>query len=311
MGKHAYLIMAYDRWTQLADLMGLLDDSRNDIFLHVNARSGNVPFERLEKSVHKSSFFKLERYPIYWGDYSITNCIIQSLKKILKTDRYDYIHLLSGLDLPIKSQNYIHNFFDLHEGQNFINSYPYGKLPIEWYRRVSFYNIGTKYFRNDNWIVRKSSRGLDKVARKVQELLHIDRVKKICKDESVKIMGGATWFSITSELASVIVEQERLIQKIFEKDTIFADELFVQTIAWSFGFEKTIFDSSKIYKEGNGSLRLIDWQRGDPYVWREKDFNEILQSNCLFARKFDERIDKTVIELIIQTISKANKENIL
>lgn len=298
MGKHAYIIMAYDRWNQLGKLLRLLDDTRNDIFLHVNALSEKVPFEVFEKSIEKSSFFKLERYPIYWGDYSITNCIIQSLKEILKTDRYDYIHLLSGLDLPIKSQNYIHNFFDMYKGKNFINSYPYKELPIEWYRRVSFYNVGTKYFRSDNWLVRKTARGIDKVARKIQELLHVDRVKKLCKEESISIMGGATWFSITSELASVIVEKERLIQRIFEKDTIFADELFVQTIAWSFGFEKTLFDSSEVYKEGNGSLRLIDWKRGDPYVWKQEDFYEISQSNCLFARKFDERIDMVIIEKI-------------
>lgn len=298
MGKHAYLIMAYDRWNQLEGLLRSLDDPRNDIFLHINVHSKDVPFETLKESIHLSAFFKLQRFPIYWGDYSITNCIIQSLKTILKTGQYDYIHLLSGLDLPIKSQDYIHEFFDLHIGQNFINTYPYGQYPVEWYRRVSFYNIGTKYFRNDNWIVRKCARGINRIAYKLQELLHIDRVKKLCREENIIIMGGATWFSITSEFASVLVEKEELIQKIFEKDTIFADECFVQTIAWPFGFEKTIFDSSKIYKEGNGSLRLIDWNRGDPYVWKKDDINELLQSKCLFARKFDEKIDAEIIRKI-------------
>ena len=53
-----------------------------------------------------------------------------------------------------------------------------------------------------------------------------------------------------------------------------------------------------IHKDGCGSLRLIDWERGNPYVWREKDFNDNLKSNCLFARKFDERVDKLIIKKI-------------
>jgi hypothetical protein len=42
-------------------------------------------------------------------------------------------------------------------------------------------------------------------------------------------------------------------------------------------------------------LRLIDWKRGKPYVWRSEDYEEILHSSCLFARKFDQRTDSAVI----------------
>ena len=43
--------MPYDRWEQLGDLLGLLDDLRNDIFFHINSLSENVPFEELAKKV--------------------------------------------------------------------------------------------------------------------------------------------------------------------------------------------------------------------------------------------------------------------
>ena len=32
-------------------------------------------------------------------------------------------------------------------------------------------------------------------------------------------------------------------------------------------------------------MRLIDWERGTPYVWEEKDFQEIIDSDCFFVRK--------------------------
>ena len=54
MGKHAILIMAYDRWNQLSLLLQLIDNERNDIYLHINANTKNVPFEQLKSCVKKS-----------------------------------------------------------------------------------------------------------------------------------------------------------------------------------------------------------------------------------------------------------------
>lgn len=302
MGRHAYLIMTYDRWEQLGVLINLIDDERNDIFLHINALSKDVPFEIIKNMVNNARLIILERFPIFWGDYSITNCIIQSLKTINRTGQYEYIHLLSGMDLPIKSQNYIHDFFDKNKGANFINTYPFGALPKAWYQRVSLYNSGTKYFRHKNVCIRKIARGIDKVGRKVQLLLGVDRVKKLCSAQNITIMGGATWFSITEQLAVAIIDNENLIKRIFSDRTIFADEMFVQTIVWSFGFGETIFDSSDLYKTGNGSMRYIDWSRGAPYTWAMKDLEELRLSNCLFARKFDQNTDWDIIDSVASMI---------
>ena len=33
-------------------------------------------------------------------------------------------------------------------------------------------------------------------------------------------------------------------------------------------------------------MRHIDWNRGTPHVWKEPDFNELITTDDLFARKF-------------------------
>ena len=39
-------------------------------------------------------------------------------------------------------------------------------------------------------------------------------------------------------------------------------------------------------------MRAIDWTRGSPYEWKVSDFDELINSNKLFARKFtDSNID--------------------
>ena len=49
-------------------------------------------------------------------------------------------------------------------------------------------------------------------------------------------------------------------------------------------------------------MRYIDWNHGEPYVFRKTDFRRLQNSKALFARKFDENIDDEIIDLICQYI---------
>ena len=55
--------------------------------------------------------------------------------------------------------------------------------------------------------------------------------------------------------------------------------------------------------EFKSCVRKIDWNRGNPYVWTNDDFDELMRSDAIFARKFDnsdmeivKRIKKGVME---------------
>ena len=45
-------------------------------------------------------------------------------------------------------------------------------------------------------------------------------------------------------------------------------------------------------------VRLIDWKRGAPYTFRYSDKEELIKSDMLFCRKFDEHIDSDIISAI-------------
>lgn len=119
MTKHAYLIMAHNEFSLLRKLILLLDDSRNDIFIHVDKKSKEFvksSFMNLP-TFSKVSFIKSDK--VTWGGYSLINC---ELKLLIEASNsfHDYYHLLSGVDLPLKTQNEIHSFFELHQGEVFI-----------------------------------------------------------------------------------------------------------------------------------------------------------------------------------------------
>ena len=52
------------------------------------------------------------------------------------------------------------------------------------------------------------------------------------------------------------------------------------------------------------TLRLIDWKRGDPYVFRMADFDSLCESKMLWARKFDPNVDADVIRKLRETFGK-------
>lgn len=36
-----------------------------------------------------------------------------------------------------------------------------------------------------------------------------------------------------------------------------------------------------------GSMREIDWEHGSPYIWQDHDYQTLINSNKIFARKFN------------------------
>lgn len=110
--------------------------------------------------------------------------------------------------------------------------------------------------------------------------------------ESMEYCLGANWVSITHELVGFILENKELIYKMFHA-TLCADEFLYRHLSGIQVNTEKVFSLEDDYF---ASLRLIDWKRGNPYVWRENDYEELMQAPHLFARKFDETVDAAVIE---------------
>lgn len=88
----------------------MLDDSRNDIYLHLDKK---WKLNLLDVYIPKRAklFFMKKRMDIRWGDISLIKLEFKLFQMAYENGPYLYYHLLSGVDLPIKSQDYIHEFF--------------------------------------------------------------------------------------------------------------------------------------------------------------------------------------------------------
>lgn len=293
MNRHAYLIMAHGNWDILKKLILLIDDEKNDIYLHIDAKAIAFPKE-IKDMVHKSKLVLVGSQKVFWADYSIAQVELKLLTEARNSEKYSYYHLLSGVDLPIKSIRQIYHFFE-NSGKNFI-----GIVPNEVYysvRRVKFYHmlVSNQYYRN-----MKILKVIDRVSEYMQSIFGVNRLK----DTDWKIIDGWQWFSITDEFCNYIIENRKKIEKMFSY-TVSCDELFVQTLAYNSEFYTTLYDTSDLK---NGSMRYIDWTRGKPYNWGKsaEDYNLLMESPYMFARKFDEN-HMDLVNRIFEEIDRRNK----
>lgn len=290
--KHAYLIMAHNEPEILERLLRLLDDSRNDIYLHIDKKGNKLLENRLKECVNYSELNFISRMDVEWGGDSMIECELGLMKAAIN-GRYDYYHLLSGVDLPIKTQDEIHEFFVANNGKEFISLDFCEEMLDEFKERICY------YYLLQNKIGRRKGKMVGvayyvQVAMlNIQKFFGINRMKKW----HVNFYKGENWFSISHRMLSYVIEHEKWIKKYCYR-SICADEIFIQVLAYNSPYKNNIISNS---------LRLVDWKRGNPYVWRKKDFLEIISSQQLFARKFSWTIDKQIIEKLYENIKEKQK----
>ena len=286
MKKHAYLIMAHTQPELLKILLRLIDDERNDIYLHIDQKAEHYPLEDVASVLKKSKCIFTERTDVKWGSYSQICCEMVLLKEAVKLE-HSYYHLLSGMDLPIKSQDDIHAFFEKYEGLEFIDE----DLPQISEAALSRVKYAHRFYGKAGSV--KDILGA--LETKGQKILGVNRMKKY---GDIVFQKGRNWFSITHDLAKLVVEKEEWIQEVFS-NSVCGDELFLQTVARNSRFAEKICNPNTMPEVPD--TRYIDWERGNhnnPYIFRENDYMELIEAKGLFARKFDLNTDRKIVERI-------------
>lgn len=289
--RHGFLIIAHNNWGQLKQLIKLLDDEDHDMYIHIDKKSRDVALSDFEKIAEKSKVCFYQEYKVYWGGYSQVETELFLFEKAHRTG-YDYYHLISGADLPLKSNREIHDFFEKNRGRQLIE-FDENKLKEdpEIRRRARLYHFLQNYRRafRQRWLNGVFT-FLERILLGIQIVIRIDRVK----DLNWTIKYGSNWVSITDELVESLLKHRSKIKKIFSY-TNCGDELFIQTVAYNCGFRDSVYT----LPDGRTSnMRLIDWERGkngNPYTFRREDEELLEESDALFARKFSESVDREII----------------
>ena len=290
MKRHAYLILAHHRFGQLRKLIELLDDERNDIFVHVDRKATEFNPSLWDGVCRQSELhFLEERLDVRWGGVSIMRAELALLEVAVHCGKYDYYHLLSGMDLPIKSQDEIHRFFDSHSGTEFINYWAFKKATYSRFRYYTIFPEGEARFCTR--IVNHIFKGLQMIVG-----------YRINRDVDFRF--ASQWFSITDGLARYVLSQRDWLERVF-RHTSTCDEIFLATLVWNSPFREKLFVKEPVENQrivNLSNMRFIDWTRGEsirhPWTFRSDDWKLLMSVPHMWARKFDEQVDSGIVDRI-------------
>lgn len=268
MKRHAYLIMAHNEPQLLDALLKALDNERNDIYLHIDAKAGFdcASYQPVFSKVH----YIQNRIDGRWGDFSLVEIEFALIRAAVQLGQYSHFHLLSGVDLPVKSQVFIHDYCNAHPQTLFIG-YAQNVTNSELAWRSQHRFLYSRSFKSGSTI-KKITRAL--IAR-IQSLFKYTRYPLTVKK-------GSQWWSITSDFAKYLLDNEQQIRHYFQ-GTYCPDEMVIQTLCWNSPFRHKI---CSVTDEFHGCKRYIPWHNGSLMPFTDNDFTLMQHSDFWFARKF-------------------------
>ena len=107
----AYLILAHQNPEQLYRLVQALDTDESKFIIHIDAKVEISPFIKLFENYTPGRIFICPgRKNIDWGSYTMVEATMAMLHFLFQLElKVDYVHLISGQDYPVKSNEEIVN----------------------------------------------------------------------------------------------------------------------------------------------------------------------------------------------------------
>jgi hypothetical protein len=275
--RHAYCIIAHHDPVMLHVLVAMLDHPLNDIYIHIDKKADINPFLSISAR-HSKVFFLPERISVEWGGTSQIDVELLIFEYALSHGEYSCFHMMSGQDLPIKSQDYIHDFIDnQHPDCEFVTV----NHPDESYRKdleykTRYYHFfvkslnGTNHSFSHYWHYY-----LHALTVKVQQLFGVRRTYPFELKKSLHFV------SVSHDFVSYLLSKKDLIKKTFAH-TLCGDEIFLQSVLWDSPYREKLY---KRADNGPESMRKVLWINHIPHIWENGDFSDLVSSPELFAVK--------------------------
>ena len=264
----------------------------NIVLIHVDGKSDLNDFLKLEKS---NVYLIPDRVEVTWAHKSQIDSVIKLMEYSLKFE-YDFFFMLSGDDIPLKTNEKLKQFLTEHYEYNFLDFDPSAD-DRHIYERVIYDYPSYYYDRNHNRqnVIKK------KLFEKTRDLFYKNKVFEANNYRMPKLYKGSNWFSLKKDTIEYILEylkQNEWYLNVFEK-SLASDEIIFHSIIMT-------NPNIKIFKKleyPDIALRYIDWQSGPEYprVLNDEDVDKMKNSPSFFARKIKPDATKEFMEQFLKS----------
>lgn len=282
--KHAYLIIAHHEFEILQALVSALDVDSNDIYIHFDKKVKRIP----ELVAGKARLYILgNRIDVRWGHVSQIVCEYALFEASFNNEQYyTRYHLISGTHIPLKKQIDIMRFFQESPDIEFLNFLETSEYEKDL--KLRRYHFFLKHFRSSNLVLQRCVQLLWRGILKIQFIFNV-RCAKI--DVGFK---ASNWVSLTEKAVAYILTEKMNILERFEY-SFCGDEFFIPYL-----LEK---QKDTFVVEGDKHLLFNEFEGATPRTITSDDYNFLIESKYLFARKFSrDHID--VVHKILNQIKE-------
>ena len=220
-----FIILAHSQPVAIRRLTDILATDGNRVVVHFDS-SASVADKRAVNEIaamHPESIQVISKVHCVWGEWSLVEAVLLSLREFAKMpDPPDYIHLMSGADLPIRPITDLKEFLRRNPDLDFIEScditrkaWVKGGLGME---RLKFYFP---------FNFRTSRRAFDRMVRWQRKL----KIRRRMPLELSPHMGSQWWTLRWSTCAALLdfIRTNPQVPKFF-RTTWIPDESFIQTV---------------------------------------------------------------------------------
>lgn len=293
MKYHAFMITCYKQPKLVARIISRLETSNHFFFVHVDKKTDISPFVK-ETEKMKNVFFT-EQIKVNHARISQLKSEILLLHSVREYEikygiNFDFIHLISGNDYPLRSNDQFDDFFDNTDSSFML--YDSSKYWKE-YLRYEEHTVNDWHLNKGGLL---SSIYIKCVGRFLGYVFPRKRIRNLS--------GGWDWWSWNSKTFKYVLDFLDANPGYIKRwnHTLCVTEKFFHTI---------LFDKiDELHLETWNPLRFVSWKPRRnlgpdydprrPYDLTENDFDLVINSKAFFCRKVDEVKSAKLMDMIDQ-----------
>jgi hypothetical protein len=293
----AYVISAYKLPSLLVRLVRRLDAPGTSFFIHVDAKTSAGEYRAMtEPLADRENVQFLPRHPCYWGDFGHVRATLKGMAALLESRRpFDYVVLLTGQDYPLRSNAAIAEALRQADGRVLMRASP---LPNQHWSEGGMDRIEHWHFRFRGRPLSFPGAPFRSAAANAAWSLPA-RVLRLRRrfPGGLQPYGGSSYWSMPADCVPYVLEtvsRDPGFAEFFQHVHV-PDEIFFHTLVMNSPFRDRV---------SADDLRYHDWEAGadHPGILTIADFEKLMRSGKLFARKFDPTVDAAVLDRIDRSI---------
>ncbi len=276
----AYVISAYKLPQNLIRLVDALDEPTTHFVVSVDRKTDAAVFAEMRAGLaNRRNVHVLPRHSSPYRSFGHVASTLRGLDHLADAGiPADYVSLMTGQDLPLKSNAAIRAHLAAHPGVGYLEHFA---LPTERWSGGGLNRLSRLFLHTHR---RHYSIGRRRFAGLIPTTLPFDLAP----------YGGSGYWTLHRDhidhIRAFVAANPRYVS--FFRHTDMPDEVFFHTI---------LLNSDLAGRIVNDDLRYVDWSNPDekPSILRMKDQEALAAAADLFARKFDDTVDGAIIERVL------------